>query len=142
MYSCSTGSLLMSGARSRSSSSSRSACPGSLWPKILSVNIAPKTPPTTPPKRALQKKLLKEVILFVALIVPRKILELCWDSFNKRRLLVLMNRLLLEDVDERSGIGWRGCFSPSCIEPLANGILDAGSGTGIEDRGSGIGKKK
>ena len=52
----------MSGApRSRSSSSSSSACSrsGPWSPKILSVNIAPKTPPMTPPESALKKKYLK-----------------------------------------------------------------------------------
>ena len=60
----------------------------------LERQLAPKTPPMTPPKRALQKKLLKEVILFVALIVPRKTLELCWQGYFSPT--VVLNLLLME----------------------------------------------
>ena len=110
----------MSGApRSRSSS----ACSRSWSPKILSVNIVPKTPPMTPAKSALQIKFLKEIILFVALIVPRKTLELClfWWSLYVKCICATRLIIFTEDVDFRgreSEIEDRGSGSVKVIKMI------------------------
>ena len=62
----------------------------------------------TPPESALKKIFLKETILFVALIVPRKTLELCLLGFFPQIPNVLVDGLLLEEEDEGSGVGDRG----------------------------------